>query len=171
MLNRSVMSVAVFGLLSTACVAQTPPSGTAHQPPAPGVTQKVDLNIYPPAKAGQTRHVLTLPPLAQEDHAKVEIFAGKTMMVDCNRVMIGADIDDETVHGWGYNYYVINDVKPAASTMMACPNTPKREDLVGLNLGSDAFIRYNSKLPVIVYAPSDLTVGYKVWKTDGTIQK
>ena len=131
----------------------------------------VDLTIYPEAKSGQIRHVLTLPQQENEDLFKVEIFAGQTMMVDCNTVMISADLDEEDVKGFGYPYYEIDDISPGATTMMACPNAEKREALVPLRLGSDAFIRYNSKLPLVVYAPEGLTVGYRLWQTDNTLHQ
>ena len=134
-------------------------------------SSEVDLAIYPEAKAGMIRHVITLPEDAHEDNLKVEIYAGKTLMVDCNIVVIGADLEEEDVKGWGYPYYVVEDVKEPVQTMMACPKGEKIEEIVGLNFGDDALVRYNSKLPLVVYAPENLTVGYRLWQTDGEIRK
>lgn len=130
---------------------------------------KIDTSIYPKPKAGISQHIFTLPAQDNEGTYKVEIVASKTMMVDCNRVMIGADLESKTLEGWGYNYFEIEDVSPPATTQMACPDTTKKEAAVELNLDDDEFIRYNSKLPVVVYAPEDIKVGYRIWKTDGVI--
>ena len=134
-------------------------------------SKPVDPKIFPEAKAGFKRHVLTIPKKDQEGTLKVEIIAGKTMEVDCNHVMISADLDDENLEGWGYNYYKIDDVSKPASTLMGCPDNSKKNEFVTFNLGSDALIRYNSKLPLVIYAPDDVEVGFRVWETSGKIEK
>lgn len=161
----NIKSFAPLALLALTSV------GAAVAQSTPAAEPAVDLAIYPEAKAGQTRHVLTLPQAEDENLLKVEIFAGQTMMVDCNTVMIGADLEEEDVKGWGYPYYEIDDVSPPAQTMMACPNNEKREALVPLRLGSDALVRYNSKLPLVIYAPEGLTVGYRLWQTDNKLHQ
>jgi ecotin len=135
-----------------------------------GDAKPIDPNIFPAAKAGFTRHVLTIPKGSEEGNLKIEIVAGLNMEVDCNHVMISADLDDENLEGWGYNYYKIDDVSKPASTLMGCPDGSKKDAFVTLNLGQDALIRYNSKLPLVVYAPENLKVGYRIWETNGKIE-
>lgn len=129
----------------------------------------VDISIYPAAKAGYQQHVFTLPALENEYDSKIEVYVTQKMSVDCNRVMIGADLESEDIKGWGYSYYVVEDIKPPAQTLMGCPDDKKTEELVPLHFGDDAFVRYNSKLPLVVYAPEGLNVGYRLWQTDGTV--
>lgn len=129
----------------------------------------VDPSIYPKPKAGMSQHIFTLPAQENEGLFKIEIVASKIMMVDCNRVIIGADLESETLEGWGYNYYKIEDISAPATTMMACPDAAKKEADIELNLDDDQFIRYNSKLPVVIYAPENIKVGYRLWKTDGVV--
>ncbi|MBN0888764.1 hypothetical protein JTM01_38630, partial [Pseudomonas aeruginosa] len=33
----------------------------------------------------------------------------------------------------------------------------------------DAMLRYNSKLPIVVYTPSNVDVKYRIWRADETI--
>lgn len=40
---------------------------------------------------------------------------------------------------------------------------------VNVYLGDKAFIRYNSKLPIVVYAPKDVKLQYVIWNQDDTI--
>lgn len=50
------------------------------------------------------------------------------------------------------------------STLMACLDDTKHEAFVSMQ---DApLIRYNSKLPVVIYAPEDVTVKYRIWQAD-----
>lgn len=37
-------------------------------------------------------------------------------------------------------------------------------------MGQAAFIRYNSKLPIVVYAPKDVDVKYRVWSTSDEVK-
>lgn len=129
----------------------------------------VDLAIFPEAQAGYTRHVFQAAPNVSEDLYKIEVVAGQTMSVDCNIVMVSADFEEETLEGWGYNYYVIEDVSQPASTMMGCPDTAKTDQFIAFNMDDDALLRYNSRMPIVVYAPENLTVGYRIWQTDGVL--
>lgn len=36
-------------------------------------------------------------------------------------------------------------------------------------LGDDAMLRYNSKLPIVVYTPDNVEVKYRIWKAGETI--
>jgi len=131
--------------------------------------QALDTSMYPAAPKGMVQHIFTLPEQADEALYRVEIVAGKTMEGDCNHIMIGADLDREDVDGWGYSYYEIDDVSQPASTMMGCADATKTPRFVELNFGDDALVDYNSKLPLVVYAPEDLKLGYRLWQSNGDI--
>jgi ecotin len=53
--------------------------------------------------------------------------------------------------------------------MKACPGEEKRTVFVAVNL-EDPFLRYNSKLPVVIYVPHGFSVRYRTWSADGTAQ-
>lgn len=136
----------------------------AAHPEAHGSTSEEALNMrpYPAAEKGQTRHVIRLPQLADENQAKVEIIVGRTMDVDCNQHRFGGQIEERTAEGWGYNYYVLKDLGQAASTLMGCIKSDHHSAFV--TSPNQPLIRYNSKLPVVVYAPSDVEVRYRIWR-------
>ena len=49
--------------------------------------------------------------------------------------------------------------------MAPAPDAPKEERFVPLG-GQPYLIRYNSKLPVVVYVPKGAEVQYRIWKAD-----
>ena len=124
------------------------------------------LKPYPAAEAGYSRHVIELPAQANEDEYKVEIIAGKTLEVDCNQQRLGGQWQEKTVEGWGYSYYELGQVGPAVSTLMACPDGSRKQAFVRVG-GEPHLVRYNSKLPLVIYAPDDIEVRYRLWSALG----
>lgn len=121
-----------------------------------------DLAAYPAASADQTRHVIRLPERTNEDNYKVELIVGKTQMVDCNNHRLGGSIETRTAEGWGYDYFVVSDLGGGMSTLMGCADNSRKEAFVRGG-GEPMLIRYNSRLPVVVYAPRDVEVRYRLW--------
>lgn len=128
-----------------------------------------EIAPYPIAEEGQIRHAIFLPAAENEDNLKVELSMGKTMKVDCNRHMMGGTLESRDLKGWGYNYFVLTDVRQPASTMMACPDNTLRETFVEIN-NANRFERYNSKLPIVVFTPKDVEVRYRIWTAGDTFQ-
>lgn len=126
---------------------------------------------YPQAKPGMTRMVIALPPQQDEDSLKVELLIGKTLDVDCNRHRLGATLNSETLEGWGYDYLVVDKLSEPAATMMACQDNSKHKAFVSANLGAGAFQRYNSRLPIVIYAPEGTEVKYRIWQAEHTVSQ
>ncbi|HSH09058.1 MAG TPA: ecotin family protein [Oceanipulchritudo sp.] len=123
-----------------------------------------NLKAFPPASEGMVRYVLQLPQKADESAFKVELLVGKTVNLDAdNMYFFGSQIGAETIQGWGYTRYVVKSVGPMAGTLMAVdPHAPRVERFI--TLGGDAYlIRYNSRLPVVVYVPEGIEVRYRLW--------
>lgn len=120
------------------------------------------LKPYPAASAGYNRHVIELPAQANEAEHKVELIAGKTLEVDCNQQRLGGQWQEQTAEGWGYTYYQLGQVGPAMSTLMACPDNSRKQAFVPVG-GEPMLVRYNSKLPLVIYAPADVQVRYRIW--------
>lgn len=135
---------------------------TCALPLAAGAATPEKLKPYPPASAGYQRFVIELPSQANETDHKVELIAGKTLTVDCNRQRLGGHWQEKTIKGWGYSYYQLDAVGPARSTLMACPEASSQQAFVPVG-GEPMLVRYNSKLPLVIYAPSDVEVRYRVW--------
>ena len=129
-----------------------------------------DVAPYPEAEKGFTRQVIHLPAQADESAYQLEILAGKTLKVDCNRQRLGGSLEERTLEGWGYSYYRLDKVSGPASTLMACPDSKKTEAFVPV-VGDGFLLRYNSKLPVVVYVPKDVEVRYRVWTASQDVQK
>lgn len=123
------------------------------------------LKPFPAAASGYQRHVIELPARADEAAYKVELIAGKIMQVDCNLHRLGGQWQEKTVSGWGYTYYELREVGPGMSTMMACPEDSRREAFVQVG-GEPMLVRYNSKLPLVIYAPEDVEVRYRIWSAE-----
>jgi len=121
------------------------------------------MKPYPPADDGYKRMVIHLPALADEDDNKLEIIIGKTLKVDCNRHWFGGQLVEEIAKGWGFPYFILKSVTGPASTLMAC-SPDRREQEAFVQVRSDqGLLRYNSKLPVVVYVPVDFEVHYRIW--------
>lgn len=125
------------------------------------------LKPYPAADAGYHRHVIELPAKANEAEHKVELIAGKTLEVDCNQQRLAGQWQEKTVDGWGYTYYELGQVGPAMSTLMACPDNSRKQAFVPVS-GEPQLVRYNSKLPLVIYAPADVEVRYRIWSAAAT---
>lgn len=125
-----------------------------------------DLKPWPAAAAGESRYVIRLEAMQDEASHGVELVIGKELEIDCNRHWFGGRLERQVVSGWGYPLYRLTSVAGPASTMMACPGEEKRTAFVVVNL-EDPMLRYNSKLPIVVYVPEDFSVRYRTWSADG----
>jgi ecotin len=122
------------------------------------------MKAFPPPDQGKVRYVLQLPELDDESTSKVELIVGKTVLIDNkNQYFFGGKIRKETIEGWGFPRYVVSDFGPIAGTLMAIdPNEPKVNRFIPLG-GEPYLIRYNSRLPVVVYVPEGVEVRYRIW--------
>lgn len=163
-MKKQLMLVACASVLAAGASVATP--ATVDQNQRGQRAAQNDLAPYPAAKRGETRHVIRLPALRGEDGRKVEIIVGKTQMIDCNNHVYGGRLQERTAQGWGYNYYVLDSLGNAATTLMGCSNSAKRRAFV--TTGEQTLIRYNSKLPIVIYTPNDVEVRYRVWQAGPT---
>jgi len=122
---------------------------------------------YPAAEAGMRRVVIHLEAKADEDQWKVEVIVGKVMETDgVNRVILGGEIREVAVEGWGYSYLKA-EPRGAISTRMAPPPGSKPVQAF-VTMQPRGPFRYNSKLPVVVYVPEGFEVRYRLWQAGAT---
>ncbi|MDN7673941.1 serine protease inhibitor ecotin [Burkholderia oklahomensis] len=153
---------AFVGFSGVAVAASAPTSATGVDAASAPKPSAEDIKMFPAAQAGQKRAVIVLPAEKLEDDIRVELIVGKTIKVDCNQHWFGGDLKHETVQGWGYSYYVLADAKGPAGTLMACPGQDAQEAFVPVR-GSGYLLRYNSRLPIVVYVPNGFDVRYRLW--------
>lgn len=127
------------------------------------------MKPWPAPEKGYQRYAIDLPPQADEFAFKVEILVGKTLPVDCNRISIGGELREAVAEGWGYPYFVLEKVSPPASTKMACPPDMKPQPQFVPVHTDNNILRYNSKLPLVVYVPDGFEVRHRIWQA-GEVQ-
>jgi ecotin len=122
-----------------------------------------NVKIYPKAEAGMVRHVLILPQEQDEYSCKVELIAGKTVMANSvNSQFFVGGIKPDVVQGFQYPFYVV-DLKEdkMGSTLVGGGHPVEKFITLG---GEPYLVHYNSRLPLVVYAPEGVEVRYRVWK-------
>lgn len=130
-----------------------------------------DTSMFPEAQSGFKKVVITLPVKKNEDNLKVELIVGKEVSVDkCNKHFLAGEFKEQDLKGWGYTYYDFSSNGEVAGTKMGCP-TPEIE--TKFVTGESKVIRYNSKLPIVLYVPTSMTVKYRFWsaKNKWTVSK
>ena len=129
------------------------------------------MQAFPPPEKGQLRYVLQLPAHADETNYQVELMVGQTVNIDnTNQYFFGGRLKKETIAGWGFPRYTVKELGPMAGTLMAVdPNAPKVDRFIHLG-GEPYLIRYNSRLPIVVYVPAGAEVRYRIWRTESTPQ-
>ena len=131
--------------------------------------RNVGVKPFPPAEEGMERFVIALDEKsrAEEGLFMVELMAGKTLPTDgVNQVRLGSSIEPVSLKGWGYTYYKVTGSGKMMSTLMASPkDAPQVEAFV---MGAPLKVRYNSRLPIVVYAPKGFEIRYRVWEASGT---
>lgn len=122
-----------------------------------------NMKAFPPPEKGMVRYVLQLSKQEDEFAFKVELIVGKTVRVDTNRYFFGGKIEKQVIKGWGFSQYVLSTLGPMAGTLMATDtNVPKTDRFITLG-GEQYLIRYNSRLPIVVYVPEGVEVRYRIW--------
>lgn len=120
-----------------------------------------NINMYKEAPNGFIRHIVALSPLENEHDAKIELMFKKPTMSDCNVKGWFGKLTEETVNGWGYSTYILDDKLPMASTMMFCNEEP---ELRMLYSQPQDLMRYNSRLPIVVYTSSEVEMDVRLWQ-------
>ena len=118
------------------------------------------LDMYPKSTPATQRYIIELPIEENEGLYNLEIWAGQTKSVDCNKHSLTGKFTKKTVQGWGYTYYEFTTNGQTISTRMACPDTPLAEKFIR---STTEHIRYNSKIPIVVYCPKTYEIEYAIW--------
>lgn len=130
-----------------------------------------NLKAFPPAGRGMVRHVINLPAHNNEDDRKVQLIVGKFVELEPrNTYFFSGRIEQMEIPGWGFTRYVVERLGPMAGTLMAVDSAaPKVSRFVALG-GEPLLIRYNSRLPIVVYVPEGAEVRYRIWSASDKTQ-
>ena len=114
-----------------------------------------------------TRHVIRLPKQQDESALKVELIIGKTVKTDAtNSYFFGGTLETENIPGWGFDRYILRKLGPMAGTLMAVdPNAPQVERFISIG-GEARLLRYNSRVPLVVYVPAGVEVRHRLWRAE-----
>ena len=129
------------------------------------------LKAFPAAKDGMERFVLVLPhkERGEDDSFRVELIPGKAMLTDgVNQVRLGTAIAPRPLKGWGYTYYEVIGRDQVMSTLMAAPEGEQVRRFVA---GTSIIVGYNSRLPIVTYAPVGYEIKYRIWQASKTTSK
>jgi ecotin len=126
-----------------------------------------NMKAFPPAEEGMVRYVINLPEQEDETAWRVELLVGQTVQLDAaNRYFFAGTLETETIEGWGFDRHILRQLGPLAGTLMAVnPDAPKVERFITLG-GEPRLLRYNSRLPLVVYVPDGVEVRYRFWRAD-----
>ncbi|ESL07158.1 ecotin [Trypanosoma rangeli SC58] len=127
---------------------------------------------YPEPTPEQRRYVIFLDKKGEQkelDDYKVQLIPGRVMDTDpVNVYSIEGSVQEVRISGWGYPYYVVNAGSTTSTEVGVLPGTPSVRRFVTLT--DRPFIRYNSRLPVVVYVPKQLELHYRVWEPMATTE-
>ncbi|MEC4114176.1 ecotin family protein [Myroides pelagicus] len=125
---------------------------------------RLDTSIFPKPEKGYKQVLIEVPHSDNDHNKKIEFSIGKVIQVDgCNKYMLGGTLEKKDLKGWGYSYYEFSSKGDVASTMMACPDVAKKMEFVSSQV---EVVRYNGKLPIVIYVPENFQVRFKIYKTD-----
>ena len=146
-------SMAAARLLITAILLPVLACAEEHSP----------LDAFPEPEQGMVRIVIPLPEMSRsDDNYSVELVVGRVIQTDgVNQVRMDAGLSPRPLEGWGYTYYEMTGSGQVASTLMAPP--PGAEPVDAFVHGTPLNVRYNSRLPIVVYLPAGFEVRYRVW--------
>ena len=135
----------------------------ALEPPLIMATEHSPLDAFPEAAEGMHRYVIVLPemPRPEEDYL-VELIVGRVIQTDgVNNLRMDTSLQPKPLDGWGYTYYEMTGTGQVASTLMA--PAPGAEPVEAFVHGAPMRMRYNSRMPLVVYLLDGFEVRYRIW--------
>lgn len=126
---------------------------------------------FPPPAEGMVRYILELPKLDDELSVRVELMVGRTIQVEeQNRYAYAGRLVQEPLDGWPYPCFVVRELGPLAATREE-PHPGAGRVSRFVSLGDEPYlIRYNSRLPILIYVPQGAEVRYRLWNAGTDIR-
>lgn len=137
---------------------------------------RLDLSNYPQAPKGERRWVIQLPGLLPPTHDpvlspdsrewRVQLVIGQMADVDCNQTSFSARLRPWRVSDAAPLVFRVDNVGPLVSTRMACPSGQARRKAFVPMAGKPYVVPYNASRPIVVIAPAELQVRWRLWKAE-----
>lgn len=136
---------------------------------AQSTNMRQDLSMFPKPEEGYKQMVIDVPHSENDDKKKIEFSVGKMMEVDgCNTFFLAGELEQKDLDGWGYNYYVFKTDGTVGGTRMGCPDMPNRHLFVS---AQPEMVRYNGRMPIVIYVPTDYDVQFKIYKAEDDVYR
>lgn len=169
--NTMIMDDAPIDGINLAMIQIASKTTEAIESKSPADPQAVaNLKHFATNIDGLTRHVILLPHKEREmDHDyRVELIVGQTIQTDgVNKYRLMGQIDEQTLNGIGYQYYLVSKIQGALSTKIGVPAGQKPvNEFVEI---PRRLVPYNSRLPIVIYAPADADVKYRIFEAGPTM--
>ena len=128
--------------------------------------ESLEIEMFPKAETGFKQVYIQVPVVENEENHKIELHIGKETSVDCNQHFMNGQLSEQNLEGWGYTYFKVESDDAISSTKMACLDSKLERKFITL---TPQLVRYNSKLPVVVYIPENFIVKYKIFKASDAL--
>lgn len=128
--------------------------------------ESLEIEMFPKAETGFKQVYIQVPIVENEENYKIELHIGKETSVDCNQHFMNGQLSEQNLEGWGYTYFKVESDGAISSTKMACLDSKLERKFITL---TPQLVRYNSKLPVVVYVPENFSVKYKIFKASDAL--
>ncbi|MGG6232358.1 ecotin family protein [Tenacibaculum sp. SDUM215027] len=130
---------------------------------------KTDVSIYPKPEKGFKQMIIEVPHSDNDSNKKIEFVIGKWMEVDtCNKHGLVGSIEKKELKGWGYSYYDFKTDGGVISTRMACMENSVIRKFIS---SQPKIVRYNGKLPIVIYVPEGYEVQFKIFKAEDDVYR
>ncbi|CCD11599.1 unnamed protein product [Trypanosoma congolense IL3000] len=116
---------------------------------------------YPQPEPDQNCCVLFLEEKPdEEENYRLQLIPGYATNDSAAPSTVSGVVREETIYGWGCNYYVV-ELGPRPTRRRSSQAFEKPTRFVPIS--SKHLLRYNSRLPVVVYLPKGVELRYRVW--------
>ena len=153
-------SIVVLALLFASCgsrraVSTDKYAQTGNYHTAVTIPQQID---------GSVSEIILLAGREDESRFKVEVFAGKEMLVDCNHHGLSGEFEERVLDS-GETALFFHSTGNVFSTQMACLDDTRHTAFVA---AQPHMMRYNSAAPIVVHTPQGISVKHRIWEAGAT---
>jgi ecotin len=127
------------------------------------------IDAFPREINGKERHVIYVPEVQKTNGLLVDLnFSIVLKDSDCNYKSLLGQIEEKNLEGWGYTYFEVMSDGNYTSTRMFCGDETTKEEAIYAY--PPKYIDYNPRMPIVVYAPKNIFVNYRIFEAKSGYQ-